>query len=114
MVDTDKETPAIPTGGSTVDIEDVSLLVTRAQSGDVSAFEQLLRRMHGPLRQYLNNLAGAPAADDILQEVAFKVPPDQASARAQSIHGMDVSDRHARCICCQPWRIALARAGTRP
>ena len=35
-------------------------------------FEQLLRRMHGPLRQYLNSLAGA-AAEDILQEVAFKV-----------------------------------------
>ena len=29
--------------------------------------------MHGPLRQYLNNLAGAAGADDILQEVAFKV-----------------------------------------
>src|SRR3954471_24205449 len=29
--------------------------------------------MHGPLRQYLNNLAGAAAADDILQEVAFKI-----------------------------------------
>jgi RNA polymerase sigma-70 factor (ECF subfamily) len=29
--------------------------------------------MHGPLRQYLNNLAGAAAADDILQEVALKV-----------------------------------------
>ena len=63
----------MPTGGSTVDIEGVSLLVTRAQSGDVAAFEQLLLRMHGPLRQYLNKLAGAAAADDILQEVAFKV-----------------------------------------
>ena len=73
MVDADKETAAMPTGGSTVDREGVSLLVTRAQSGDVAAFEQLLLRMHGPVRQYLNKLAGAAAADDILQEVAFKV-----------------------------------------
>lgn len=63
----------MPTGGSTVDIEGVSLLVTRVQSGDIAAFEQLLRRMHGPLRPYLTKLAGAAAADDILQEVAFKV-----------------------------------------
>ena len=63
----------MPTGGSTVDTDGVSLLVTRAQTGGVVAFEQLLLRMHGPLRQYLNNLAGAPAAEDILQEVAFKV-----------------------------------------
>ena len=63
----------MPTGGSTVDIESGNLLVTRAQSGDFGAFEQLLLRMHGPLRQYLNNLAGAAAADDIMQEVALKV-----------------------------------------
>lgn len=64
----------MPTGGSTVDTDGISLLVTRAQTGDVAAFEQLLLRLHGPLRQYLNNLAGAAAAaDDILQEVAFKV-----------------------------------------
>jgi RNA polymerase sigma-70 factor (ECF subfamily) len=73
VADTDKEPAAMPTGGSTVDIEGVSLLVTRAQSGDVAAFEQLLLRMHGPLRPYLNRLAGEAAADDILQEVAFKV-----------------------------------------
>ena len=58
VVHTDKETAAMPTGGSTVDTDGVSLLVTRAQTGDVAAFEQLLLRMHGPLRQYLNNLAG--------------------------------------------------------
>jgi RNA polymerase sigma-70 factor (ECF subfamily) len=63
----------MPVGGSTVDTDGVSLLVMRAQAGDVAAFEQLLLRMHGPLRQYLNNLAGAAAADDILQEVACKV-----------------------------------------
>ena len=60
-------------GGSNVDREGDSLLVLRAQSGDVAAFEQLLLRMHGALRPYLNNLAGVAAADDILQEVAFKV-----------------------------------------
>ena len=49
----------MPTGGSTVDTDGISLLVTRAQTGDVAAFEQLLLRLHGPLRQYLNNLAGA-------------------------------------------------------
>ena len=60
-------------GGSNVDREGDSLLVLRAQSGDVAAFEQLLLCMHGALRPYLNNLAGAAAADDILQEVALKV-----------------------------------------
>jgi RNA polymerase sigma-70 factor (ECF subfamily) len=73
VVLTDKETAAILTGGSAVDTDGVTLLVMRAQAGDVAAFEQLLRRMHGPLRQYLNSLAGAAAAEDILQEVAFKV-----------------------------------------
>jgi RNA polymerase sigma-70 factor (ECF subfamily) len=73
VVDTDKEAAAMSAGGSTVDVEGISLLVTRAQSGDIAAFEQLLLRMHSALRQYLNNLAGAAAADDILQEVAFKV-----------------------------------------
>jgi RNA polymerase sigma-70 factor (ECF subfamily) len=73
VVDTDRESGAIRPSGSNFDREGDSLLVTRAQSGDVAAFEQLLRRMHGPLRQYLNNLAGAAAADDILQEVALKV-----------------------------------------
>jgi RNA polymerase sigma-70 factor, ECF subfamily len=73
VVDTDEKTIAMPTGDSTVDSDGLSLLVTRAQTGDVAAFEQLLLRMHGPLRQYLNKLAGTAAADDILQEVAFKV-----------------------------------------
>lgn len=63
----------MPAVGSAVDMEGLSLLVTRAQSGDVAAFEQLLLRMHGPLLQYVNKLAGAAAADDILQEVAFRV-----------------------------------------
>ena len=70
---TDKETATMPIGDSTVDMEGISLLVTRAQRGDIEALEQLLLRMHGPLRRYLNRLAGASAADDILQEVAFKV-----------------------------------------
>jgi RNA polymerase sigma-70 factor (ECF subfamily) len=73
VVDTDKEAGAMRPGGSNVDREGDSLLVLRAQSGDVAAFEQLLLRMHGALRPYLNNLAGAAAADDILQEVALKV-----------------------------------------
>ena len=73
MVPTDKETAAIPIGGFVLDPEGVGLLVVRAQAGDIAAFEQLLLYMQGPLRQYVNNLADEAAADDILQETAFKV-----------------------------------------
>ena len=59
--------------GSSIDSEGEALLVARAQCGDLAAFEQLLRRMHGPVRKYVVNLAGASEADDILQEVALLI-----------------------------------------
>ena len=58
---------------SLMDSEGETLLVTRAQCGDVTAFEQLLRIVHGPVRKYVANLAGESEADDILQEVALKI-----------------------------------------
>ncbi|MBY0502542.1 MAG: sigma-70 family RNA polymerase sigma factor [Bryobacteraceae bacterium] len=50
-----------------------ALLVARAQCGDLAAFEQLLRKVHGPVRRYVVKLAGESEADDILQEVALKI-----------------------------------------
>jgi DNA-directed RNA polymerase specialized sigma24 family protein len=35
--------------------QDEILMVLLAQQGDVAAFEELLRRLHGPLRQYVNS-----------------------------------------------------------
>ena len=59
--------------GSLLDSEGETLLVTLAECGDVAAFEQLLRRVHGPLRRYVVHLAGESEADDILQEAALKI-----------------------------------------
>lgn len=58
---------------SQVDSEGEALLVIRAQCGDLDAFEQLLRRLHGPVRKYVVNLVGESEADDILQESALKI-----------------------------------------
>ena len=58
---------------SLADSEGEALLVARAQCGDLAAFEQLLRKVHGPVRKYVVNLAGESEADDILQEVALKI-----------------------------------------
>ena len=38
--------------------QDEILMVLLAQQGDVAAFEELLRRLHGPLRQYVTQLSG--------------------------------------------------------
>lgn len=59
--------------GSSIDSDGETLLVVRAQCGDLAAFEQLLRRVHGPVRKYVVKLAGESEADDILQEVALKI-----------------------------------------
>src|SRR4030088_2706692 len=59
--------------GSLIDSEGEALLVTRAQCGDLAAFEQLLRKVHAPVRKYVVNLVGESEADDILQEVALKI-----------------------------------------
>jgi RNA polymerase sigma-70 factor (ECF subfamily) len=61
------------TMGSSANNEIETLLVMRAQCGDLVAFEQLLRRVHGPVRRYVVGLAGESEADDILQEVGLKV-----------------------------------------
>ena len=55
------------------DDEGLTLLVLRAQCGEIPALEQLLRRMHGSIRQYVIKLAGESQVDDILQETSFKI-----------------------------------------
>jgi len=49
------------------------MLVLLAQQSDVEAFEELLRRLHGPLRQYVTRMVGASDADDVLQDVAIRI-----------------------------------------
>jgi RNA polymerase sigma-70 factor (ECF subfamily) len=53
--------------------DDDALLVLLAQTGDIAAFEKLLRRLHAPLRKYVRNLAGESSADDILQDVSLQI-----------------------------------------
>ena len=53
--------------------EDDVLLVLLAQSGDIAAFEKLLRRLHAPLRAYVRNLAGESSVDDILQDMSLQI-----------------------------------------
>src|ERR1700732_2239097 len=55
------------------DHDDERLLVLRAQAGDVRAFEQLLIRVHRPLRGYVRGMVGPTMADDVLQEVALRI-----------------------------------------
>jgi RNA polymerase sigma-70 factor (ECF subfamily) len=50
-----------------------TVLVLLAQEGDVAAFEELLRRLHGELRQYVTRLVGASDADDVLQDAAIRI-----------------------------------------
>ena len=53
--------------------QDEILLVLLAQQGDVAAFEELLRRLHGPLRQYVTRMVGALDADDVMQDSAIRL-----------------------------------------
>ena len=53
--------------------QDEILMVLLAQQGDVAAFEELLRRLHGPLRQYVNRMVGASDADDVMQDSAIRL-----------------------------------------
>src|SRR4029079_3324957 len=53
--------------------QDESLMVLLAQQGDVAAFEELLRRLHGPLRQYVNRMVGPSDADDVMQDSAIRL-----------------------------------------
>ena len=53
--------------------QDEILLVLLAQQDDVAAFEELLRRLHRPLRQYVNRMVGASDADDVMQDSAIRL-----------------------------------------
>ena len=53
--------------------QDETLLVLLTQQGDVAAFEELLRRLHGPLRQYVTRMVGASDADDVMQDAAMRI-----------------------------------------
>ena len=53
--------------------DDERLLVLRVQAGDTSAFEQLLVRLHRPLRAYLRGMMGPAMVDDVMQEVALRI-----------------------------------------
>lgn len=55
------------------DLQQETLWVLRAQCDDREALELLLRSALPALRGYLRGLAGATAADDILQEVLMTV-----------------------------------------
>ena len=57
---------------SQIDHDEI-LMVLLAQRGDVAAFEELLRRLHGPLRQYVNRMVGASDADDVMQDSAIRL-----------------------------------------
>jgi len=53
--------------------QDETLLVMLTQRGDTAAFEKLLRRLHAPMRQYVTRMVGTADADDVLQDVAFRI-----------------------------------------
>ncbi len=53
--------------------DEENVLVLLVQSGDMAAFEKLLLRLYGPLRQYVTKLVGVSMAEDVLQEVALRV-----------------------------------------
>ena len=53
--------------------DDEALLVVLVQHGDILAFEKLLRRLHAPLRKYVTNMVGPSTADDVLQEVSWRI-----------------------------------------
>ena len=48
-------------------------LVLLAQSGDRSAFDELLRNLYSSLLRYAGGLVGATVADDIVQDAAMLV-----------------------------------------
>ena len=53
--------------------QDEIVMVLLAQQGDVAAFEELLRCLHGPLRRYVNRLVGESDADDVMQDSAIRL-----------------------------------------
>jgi DNA-directed RNA polymerase specialized sigma24 family protein len=66
-----------------------TMLVLLAQQSDVVAFEELLRRLHGPLRQYVTRMVGGSDADDVLQDAAIRFMATSAffASRRCSVHG---------------------------
>jgi len=54
-------------------IQDPTLLVLLAQSGDRAALERLLHEAYAPLRRYITRLVGTALADDILQETSLQI-----------------------------------------
>jgi RNA polymerase sigma-70 factor (ECF subfamily) len=50
-----------------------TLLVLLTQEGDIAAFEELLRRLYRPLREYVTRMVGASDADDVLQDAAIRI-----------------------------------------
>jgi RNA polymerase sigma-70 factor, ECF subfamily len=53
--------------------QDEIVMVLLAQQGDIAAFEELLRRLHGSLRRYVNQMVGASDADDVMQDTAIRL-----------------------------------------
>ena len=53
----------VPTHSKEPTPTDETLLILLAQTGDRAALEQLLLRLHAPLRRYITRLAGADLAD---------------------------------------------------
>jgi RNA polymerase sigma-70 factor, ECF subfamily len=49
------------------------VLIVRAQSGDVRAFEQILRIVEPRLRRHVTRIVGTGAADDVLQEAFLRM-----------------------------------------
>ena len=79
--------------------QDETLLVLLTQQGDVAAFEELLRRLHGPLRQYVTRMVGASDADDVMQDAAIRIYRNIRFLREPAV------------FKAWAFRIALLRAG---
>ena len=48
-------------------------IAVRCQLGEREAFDELIQRWHGPIRQYLRNLTDDDAAQDIAQDIWLRV-----------------------------------------
>jgi RNA polymerase sigma-70 factor (ECF subfamily) len=48
-------------------------IAVRCQLGERAAFDELIRRWHGPIRQYARHLSDDDTADDIAQDIWLRV-----------------------------------------
>lgn len=48
-------------------------IAVRCQLGERAAFDELIRRWHGPIEQYVRHLSGDDAAQDIVQDIWLRV-----------------------------------------